>query len=82
MNKYLENVIIHDIKKDANNNLFIGTFGKGLVIYNLITKEIKAYTKLEIATNIIKSIHIDKNGNALIGGLGGASTINFNKKVM
>jgi len=80
LNKYLENVIIHDIKKDANNNLFIGTFGKGLVIYNLITKEIKAYTKLEIATNIIKSIHIDKNGNALIGGLGGASTINFNKK--
>ncbi|MHB0753738.1 hybrid sensor histidine kinase/response regulator transcription factor [Polaribacter sp. M15] len=79
LNKLLENVIIYDIKKDSKNNLFIGTFSKGLIIYNLITKKIESFTRPQIATNIIKNICINKEDNVLIGGLGGVSTINFDK---
>lgn len=79
LNRFLQNVIIYDIKKDSKNRLFIGTFGKGLVIYNLETKAIESLTRPEITTNIIKSIYVDKNDNLLIGGLGGASTIEYNK---
>lgn len=75
----LENVIIYDIKKDSKNHLYIGTFGKGLVRYHLKTKKIRIFSKPRLATNIVKSIALDDKDNLLIGGLGGASILEFDK---
>ncbi|WP_397445691.1 two-component regulator propeller domain-containing protein [Polaribacter sp. R77954] len=79
LKKDLENILINDIKINSQNDLCIGTFGKGLIIYNLVTKKITKLTRPDIATNIVKTIHIDKYNNLLIGGLGGVSEIKFLK---
>ena len=80
LNDYLKNVTVYDIKKDSKNNLFIGTSGKGLVIYNLETKKLENFNRPKIATNIVKSIYIDEKDNAIIGGIGGVSTLSVDEK--
>jgi signal transduction histidine kinase/ligand-binding sensor domain-containing protein/DNA-binding response OmpR family regulator len=78
LNNLLQNAIIYDIKIDANNKLLIGTFGNGLIRYNLLNKKIESFNRSRIATNIVKSIAVDKNNNIVIGGLGGVTKIEFN----
>mgnify|MGYP000076599113 FL=1 len=80
LNNYLRNTTIIELKKDLKENLYIGTFGKGLVKYNLKTKVFQTYRRPKIATNIVKSIAIDNNNNLVIGGMGGVSIIKVNSK--
>ncbi|HEX7357595.1 MAG TPA: ATP-binding protein, partial [Ignavibacteriaceae bacterium] len=64
------------IEKGSNNDLWIGSYGKGLIHYNLINSEFK-YIKIESPTfitsafNYIKSLHLSKNGILWIGFWGG-----------
>lgn len=80
LKELLENILIYDLKKDSKENLYIATFGKGLIRYNLKTKKIRKFARPRLVTNIIKSIAIDSKDNVLIGGLGGASKLEFNQK--
>ena len=80
LNNYLKNTTIYEIKKDFKGNLYIGCFSKGLVKFNLNTKLFNTYNRPKIATNIVKSIAIDRNNNLVIGGMGGVSIINVDNK--
>jgi ligand-binding sensor domain-containing protein len=46
----------------------------------LNTKLFNTYNRPKIATNIVKSIAIDRNNNLVIGGMGGVSIINVDNK--
>ena len=76
----LKNSIVFDIKKDSQNNLYIGTLGNGFIRYNCKTKKLRNFKRNKIATNSVKSIFIDKDDNILIAGIGGASTIKIDEK--
>lgn len=50
-----------DIKPDHKNNLWIGTYGNGLMQYNLHNKTLKQYNKFQ--SNDIVGIEYDQNDN-------------------
>ncbi|MBI9072393.1 MAG: hypothetical protein JEY94_12395 [Melioribacteraceae bacterium] len=70
-----KNETITCIKKD-NNNLFVGTLGNGLYIYNTVTKSIKHILSepnkdKTLSSNKVTSLEFDKENYLWIGTLGG-----------
>ncbi|WP_298338694.1 two-component regulator propeller domain-containing protein [uncultured Algibacter sp.] len=80
LQSYINNASILDIKKDSKNNVYISVFSKGLVKYHLNDKLLHSYSKPLLSTNIVKSIHIDKNDNLLVGGVGGLTMLDLGEK--
>ncbi|MFS4482770.1 two-component regulator propeller domain-containing protein [Hyunsoonleella sp. 2307UL5-6] len=70
-----ENTGVLDIKKDIQGDIWFGTFGKGLIKYNVEKKEVTLFTRPQLTTNIIKSIHIDNDGSVFTGGIGGVNIL-------
>ena len=71
-----DNNSITTITEDNNGNLWLGTWGKGVLIFNKKTKNIKQYyynkdNPGSLSYNRIMKILIDKEGNIWIGTFGG-----------
>ncbi len=71
-----DNNSITSIAEDNNNNLWMGTWGKGILIFNKKTKTISQYyhkseAPNSLSYNRIMRILIDKEGNIWIGTFGG-----------
>ena len=71
-----DNNSITAIAEDNQNNLWLGTWGKGLLIFNKSTNTIKQYyykpdAPNSLSYNRIMKILIDKEGNVWIGTFGG-----------
>ena len=72
----LNNLNLWSLEKGYNNDLWIGTYGNGLIHFNLNTLE-KRFIKIESPTfktsafNYIKSLHLGKDGFLWIGFWGG-----------
>ena len=71
-----DNNSITTIAEDNNNNLWLGTWGKGILIYNKKTKTIKQFfhnpeNPHSLSYNRIMRILIDRKGNIWIGTFGG-----------
>ena len=71
-----DNNSITTIAEDNNNNLWLGTWGKGILIYNKKTKTIRQYfhnpeNPHSLSYNRIMRILIDRKGNIWIGTFGG-----------
>ena len=78
----LKNTGIYTIVKDKYNNYWFGTFGLGIVKYNIKTQKILIIKKPVLTTNIIKSLLVEDNGTIWAGGLGGVhKLITKNDKV-
>ncbi len=79
-----DNNSITAITEDNNNNLWLGTWGKGILIFNKKTKKIKQYYfKLHspgsLSYNRVMKILIDKEGTIWIGTFGGGlNKVKFN----
>lgn len=76
--KPIDNRVNTILRKD--NMLYLGTLSKGLLVYNVETKQCKIYGNTEGPYNIfsdqVKSIVIDKLGNLWVGTqTGGASVL-------
>ena len=80
LKNYIALVSVYDIKTDSKGNLYIGTFGKGLVKYNLRSKRFRVFGTLDLATKYVKTIYIDENDNLLVAGAGGVTALQFNNK--
>lgn len=64
---YLTNQLIRAIYKDKQNQIWIGTYGNGLQIYNSKFQLIKEHNTTEgFPSNTINSIYEDKNGTIWI----------------
>jgi signal transduction histidine kinase/DNA-binding response OmpR family regulator/streptogramin lyase len=72
----LNNLNLWSLEKGNKDDLWIGTYGNGLIHFNLKTQK-KEYIKIESPTfktsafNFIKSLHLSKNGFLWIGFWGG-----------
>ncbi|MBK7629955.1 MAG: response regulator [Ignavibacteriales bacterium] len=72
----LNNLNLWSLEKGENSDLWIGTYGNGLIHFDLTTKKLE-FIKIESPTfktsafNYIKSLHINKNGFLWIGFWGG-----------
>ncbi len=72
----LNNLNLWSLAKGSNNDLWIGTYGNGLINFDL-KKFKKRFIKIESPTfktsafNYIKSLHLNKNGFLWIGFWGG-----------
>lgn len=69
--KMLEKAFVMDLKTDADGNVWIATFNKGLFMYNLETGIFDTYRhdpsdSLSIPTNEISQIAFDKSGNTWV----------------
>lgn len=79
LKNYLKNTGVFSIKKGNYGNFWIGTFGKGVIRYNINTKAIKVINRPHISTNIIKNIHLDEDGSIWLGGLGAINVLRLNE---
>lgn len=75
------------IKKDATNNIYIGTYKSGLFVYNLTSKKTKNYRKgvgrNQLLSNNIWAIEVDNNNDVWIGTLGeGISFLDTHKNTL
>ncbi|MEJ2614409.1 MAG: two-component regulator propeller domain-containing protein, partial [Ignavibacteriaceae bacterium] len=71
-----DNNSITSIAEDKNNNLWLGTWGKGILIFNKKTQTISQYyhkpeSPNSLSYNRIMKILIDREGNIWIGTFGG-----------
>ena len=72
----LDNLNLWSLEKGSNNDLWIGTYGNGLINFDLNTLK-KRFIKIESPTfktsafNYIKSLHLNKDGILWIGFWGG-----------
>ena len=75
--KALENKEVWGITNDQNDNLWIGTFGDGLIEYNQnsnkVNRNVKSKTEdiNSLSHDVILTIFKDRNGGIWIGTLGG-----------
>ena len=81
--EYVQNTGVYSIKEGKDGIYWLGTFGKGLVRYDLKNRSFRVFGKTlgeepNLSTNIIKTILIDKSGSIWAGGLGGLNFIRFN----
>lgn len=79
LNKLADNAVIA-LAKDKYNNVWIATYGKGLIKFNLITKKIERYSKDNSTLNsdYIWSLYFDKQDNLWIGCVSDAGLYRFN----
>ncbi|HEY5508335.1 MAG TPA: response regulator, partial [Paludibacter sp.] len=74
------------LRKDKMGNVWMATYGKGLVSYNLHTKQILQYTSenSSLTSNNVWSLYIDKKDNLWIGVIsgGGLFKFDYSKKVL
>ena len=74
--KFLTNHFIYSLYLDENENLYIGTEGDGLVIYNTKSHQFKRYTEKDgLANNTVNAIQQDEAGNIWISTNRGLSRI-------
>ena len=78
--KGLSQSSVNIVFKDRDDNLWIGTWGDGLGLYNRISKEFEWYRQStpgkKISDNFIHSIGQDQDGNLWIGTYAGADVLN------
>ncbi len=69
--------------KDDFNNIWIGSYGNGLIRYNLSSRSLKRYTKEDsnLSSNFVWSLYVDQSGQLWIGTItyGGFASFNYNK---
>ncbi|WP_407431533.1 two-component regulator propeller domain-containing protein [Arcticibacter sp.] len=65
--------VIRALTTDRAGNMWIGSFGGGISVWNPLTKKFRFYTreKSGLPTNYITTIHEDKKGNVWVGTYGG-----------
>jgi signal transduction histidine kinase/ligand-binding sensor domain-containing protein/CheY-like chemotaxis protein len=72
--------------KDKYQNIWMGTYGNGLIMYNITTHKIERYTteNSSIKSNYVWSLFIDKEENLWIGCVSdqGLFRFNYNKKTI
>ncbi len=63
------NNFIRVLKEDLDNNMWIGSYGSGVSVYNPKTKKTVFYDRENsgLPSNYILSIHIDNKGTAYVG---------------
>lgn len=63
------NNFIRAFKEDSEHNMWVGSFGSGLSVYNPKTKKTTFYDRENsgLPSNYILAIHIDKRGTAWVG---------------
>lgn len=63
INKQLPDLMIHGIQKDRQGKLWLGTFGKGLIVFSTEGKRIMRFdTSNGMASNAVNSLYMDKKG--------------------
>lgn len=63
INEQLPDLMIHGILKDSQGKLWLGTFGKGLVVFSPNKQRIMQFdTTNGMLTNAVNSLYLDKNG--------------------
>ena len=76
----LKDVGVYSIEGDDQNNMWFGTFGKGLLKYNLIDKSITVYDYNEglnsLSSNLIRTLFFDNKNNLWIGTEKGLNLLN------
>lgn len=80
---YLNNASVYTIKKYDNQNILIGTFGKGLIKYNHVFKTFITidYLKGEaksLSSNLVRTLMVDKNNNLWVGTSKGLNRVDVN----
>src|SRR5690606_8898810 len=63
------NNFIRAFKEESEHNMWVGSFGSGLSVYNPKTKKTTFYDRENsgLPSNYILAIHIDKRGTAWVG---------------
>jgi signal transduction histidine kinase/ligand-binding sensor domain-containing protein/DNA-binding response OmpR family regulator len=75
--KFLRSQVIYALYLDKDENLYIGTEGDGLVLYNIKNKTFKQYTEKDgLANNTVNAIQEDETGQIWISTNKGLSRIN------
>ena len=78
--RFLNGVEIHTILEDSKNNFWLGTIGKGLILFNRETKVAKYFTKQDgMPSDFIFSLVEDNEGFIWIGSTTGLSQLNTNR---
>ncbi|PRY53175.1 signal transduction histidine kinase [Arcticibacter pallidicorallinus] len=69
--------VIRALTVDRAGNMWIGSFGGGISLWNQSTKKFSFYTreKSGLPTNYITTIHEDKKGNIWVGTYGGGLSL-------
>ncbi|MDB5000690.1 MAG: response regulator [Mucilaginibacter sp.] len=75
--KFLRSQVIYALYLDKDENLYIGTEGDGLVLYNIKNKTFKQYTEKDgLANSTVNAIQEDETGQIWISTNKGLSRIN------
>lgn len=63
INAQLPDLMVHGIQKDRQGKLWLGTFGKGLIVFSPEGKRIMRFdTSNGMASNAVNSLYMDKKG--------------------
>lgn len=78
---HISHPVIRALTTDKHGNMWIGSFGGGISVWNPITKKFRFYTrdKSGLPTNYITTIHEDRKGNVWVGTYGGGLSL-LNRK--
>lgn len=72
INAQLPDLMVHGILRDKQGKLWIGTFGKGLIIFDPNDKRVKRIDKSNgLASNAINALYQDRNGDIWAATRGG-----------
>jgi len=79
--KVLSHPVIRALEEDRMGNMWIGSFGGGISVWNPGKKQFTFFTKNKngLANDYITSIHEDRNGNIWVGTFGGGLNL-LNRK--
>ncbi|WP_374165043.1 two-component regulator propeller domain-containing protein [Arcticibacter sp. MXS-1] len=78
---YLSHPVIRALEQDRHGNMWIGTFGGGISVWNPSRKRFSFYTRERngLPSNYIVTIHEGKNGDIWVGTNGGGLSL-LNRK--
>lgn len=76
------NAYIRTIEEDKAGNIWIGTHGSGMAVFNPATKSVKLYDQntSKLPGNVVLSIFADSRQNIWVGTLGGGLSLLDKKK--